>query len=134
MIGEDVVDRLFALRAAGPFQRLETAELLLIASHVRTRHYAPGRVILAAGAVADLLVVRVAGAARLGQAEAPEVFDAPGLLFGLPAAADYVAGDAGLDALVIAKPHVFTIARECPEFVVGLRALAVASPDAERAA
>ena len=73
MIGEDVVDRLFALRAAGPFQRLETAELLLIASHVRTRHYAPGRVILAAGAVADLLVVRVAGAARLGQAEAPEV-------------------------------------------------------------
>ena len=25
--------------------------------------------------------------------------------------------------LVTAKPHVFTIARECPEFVVGLREL-----------
>jgi hypothetical protein len=52
------------------------------------------------------------------------VFDAAGLLFGLAAARDYVAGPDGLEALVIAKPHVFTIARECPEFVVGLRDLA----------
>jgi hypothetical protein len=68
--------------------------------------------------------VQVEGGAEMGGAAAPVVFDAPGLLFGLAARADYVAGPEGLGALVIAKPHVFTIARECPEFVVGLRDLA----------
>lgn len=123
MIGADVADRLRALQAVGPFQALEASELLLIARHARPRSYPAGRTILAAGTVADLLVVRTAGEARVGEAPAPPVFDAAGLLFGLAAATDYVAGPEGLEALVIAKPHVFTIARECPEFVVGLRRL-----------
>ncbi|MDZ4372099.1 MAG: hypothetical protein U1C74_11825 [Phenylobacterium sp.] len=123
MIGAEVVERLLVLRAVGPFQRLETAELLLIARHARARHYPPQHVILPAGAVADLLVVRKAGEVQLGDHPAPEVFDAAGLLFGLPAPADFVAGPEGLEALVIAKPHVFTLARECPEFIVGLRNL-----------
>ena len=33
---------------------------------------------------------------------------------------EHRAGPAGLTALVIAKPHVFTIAREFPEFIVSL--------------
>jgi hypothetical protein len=123
MIGVEVVDRLLALRAIEPFQALEASELLLIARHARPRSYPPGRTILAAGAVADLLVVRTAGAALAGDKPAPPVFDAAGLLFGLAATVDHVAGPEGLDALVIAKPHVFTIARECPEFVVGLHRL-----------
>ena len=41
MIGPEVVGRLFVLRAAGPFQRLEDAELLLIARHARPRGGAP---------------------------------------------------------------------------------------------
>lgn len=124
MIGADVVDRLFVLRAAGPFQRLEDAELLLIARHARPRAFAPGKVVIPAGAVGEALFVVSAGGAETAGAPAPVVFDAPGLLFGLAARADYVAGPEGLEALVIAKPHVFTIARECPEFVVGLRDLA----------
>lgn len=127
MIGADVVQRMLALRAVGPFQRLEDAELLLIARHARLRSYAAGKLVIPTGAVADLLFVTVAGGAETGGAAAPPVFDAPGLLFGLAARADHVAGPDGLEALVIAKPHVFTIARECPEFVVGLRDLAGAA-------
>jgi len=124
MIGADVVQRMFALRAVGPFRRLEDTELLLIARHARPRTFAAGKVVVPAGLVAEALFVVIEGGAEVGGAPAPAVFDAPGLLFGLAAGADHVAGPDGLQALIIAKPHVFTIARECPEFVVGLRDLA----------
>jgi hypothetical protein len=83
-----------------------------------------GKVVLPGGVVPEALFVVVAGNAVVDGASAPVVFDAPGLLFGLAARAEHAAGPDGLEALVIAKPHVFTIARECPEFVVGLRDLA----------
>jgi hypothetical protein len=124
MIGAEAVQRLFALRAAGPFQRLEDAELLLIGRHARPRTFAAGKVVIARGATPEALFVVTAGSATTGGAPTPVVFDAPGLLFGLAASSDYVAGADGLQTLIIAKPHVFTIARECPEFVVGLRDLA----------
>jgi len=123
MIGAETVRILFALRAVEPFNRLDDLELLQLARHARMRSYPPGKVLLPQGAVADLLYVVVEGQAQAGEAQSPPIFDAPGLLFGLAAAADYAAGADGLTALVIAKPHVFTLARECPEFVVGLRDL-----------
>ncbi len=123
MIGVEVLERLFVLRATPPFQRLDDSELLLIAQHARPRAYAPGRTVIAAGTIAEALFIRIGGGVRLAEAEALPVFDAAGLLFGLAAPADFVAGSEGLETLVIAKPHVFTIARECPEFVVGLRGL-----------
>ena len=123
MIGAEVVRTFFALRAVAPFDRLDDLDLLLIARGARWRTYAPGRVVLAAGTVADALFVQVEGAALAGDVPAPAVFDAPGLLFGLAVGQDHVAGPDGLTVLVIAKPHVFTIARECPEFVVGLQDL-----------
>jgi CRP-like cAMP-binding protein len=128
MIGAGTVRTLFALREVEPFTRLDDLELLLIAQHARPRSFPAGRVVLAAGAVADHLFVTVQGEARVGEAVAPAVFDAPGLLFGLAARADHVAGPDGLSVLIIAKPHVFTIARECPEFVVGLRELSPERP------
>ncbi|HEY0646341.1 hypothetical protein [Phenylobacterium sp.] len=123
MIGAEVVQRLFALRGVGPFQRLEDTELLLIARHARARSFAPGKLVLPAGVVPEALFVTVEGGALADGVPAPVVFDAPGLLFGLATPAEHVAGPDGLEALVVAKPHVFTIARECPEFVVGLRDL-----------
>lgn len=123
MIGADVVERLFALRGSRPFQRLEDTELLLIARHSRPRTFEAGKVVLPAGMVAEMLFVVTGGGALVDGAPAPVVFDAPGLLFGLATSSEYLAGPTGLEALVIAKPHVFTIARECPEFVVGLRDL-----------
>lgn len=124
MTSGDVAQRLVALRAAAPFQRLEAGELLLIAQHARSRMFAPGKVVIPAGVVAEALFVAPQGDVTIDGVAAPVVFDAPGLLFGLAARADYVAGPDGVEALIIAKPHVFTIARECPEFVVGLRDLA----------
>lgn len=124
MSGGDDLQRMIALRTVEPFSRLQDDELLLIARHARPRIFPAGRIVLAAGAVADALFVRVAGQALADGVAAPAVFDAAGLLFGLGARADYVAGADGLEVLVIAKPHVFTIARECPEFVVGLSHLA----------
>jgi hypothetical protein len=123
MIGAEVVQRLFALRGVGPFRRLEDTELLLIARHARPRSFEAGKVVLPAGVVAEALYVIVEGGAVVEGRAAPVVFDAPGLLFGLATPAEHAAGPEGLEALVIAKPHVFTIARECPEFVVGLRDL-----------
>ena len=128
MIHAASIRNLFALRRLEPFRRLDDNELLLIAQHARFRTFAPGRVVIPAGVVADALFVRLRGEVAFAAAPAPAVFDAPGLLFGTPALADYVAGPEGLGALVIAKPHVFTIARECPEFVVGLRDLAWVEP------
>ena len=124
MIGVEAVRILFALRATPPFDRMDDAELLLIAARARKRNYAPGRLILAGGTVAEVLIVTTAGGAETDGAAAPAIFDASGLLFGLAARADYVAGPEGLEAIIIAKPHVFTIARECPEFVAGLRDMA----------
>lgn len=127
MIGVEAVRNLLALRGVEPFSRLDDLELLQIARHARRRAYAPGRVVLASGAVAEHLFVAVEGGVRVSGAAGPAVFDAPGLLFGLAAGADHLAGPEGLTALVIAKAHVFTLVRECPEFVVGLRDLAEAS-------
>ena len=123
MIGAEVVQRLFALRGVGPFQRLEDTELLLIARHARPRSFEAGKVVLPAGVVAEALYVIIEGGVVVEGRAAPVVFDAPGLLFGLATPAEHTAGPEGLEALVIAKPHVFTIARECPEFVVSLRDL-----------
>lgn len=127
MIGAEAVRNLLALRGVPPFPRLDDLELLLLAQHARRRAFAPGRIVLAAGSVAEHLFVAIGGGTLVDGAPAPKVFDAPGLLFGLAAGADHVAGPDGLTALVIAKPHVFTLARECPEFVVGLRDLAEAA-------
>jgi hypothetical protein len=127
MIGARTIRNLFDLRRTEPFSRLDDDELLLIAKHARHRSFAPGRIIIPAGGVADALFVRVTGAATVAEAVAPAVFDPQGLLFGTPARGDYLAGPDGLAALTIAKPHLFTIARECPEFVIGLRDLAEAA-------
>ena len=127
MIETDVAERLAALRGVAPFDRLEDTELALIAHQARPRTCPAGQVLIPAGAAAETLFVRLAGGALTAGAPAPAVFDAPGLLFGLAARDEFVAGPQGLTALIIAKPHVFTIARECPEFVVGLRGLGAAS-------
>jgi len=124
VIGADVVRSLFALRGVDPFSRLDDTELLLIAQHAHWRSFAAGRVVLPAGITPEALFMPVEGQALAGEAPAPPVFDAPALLFGFATSCEYAAGPGGLTALVIAKPHMFTIARECPEFVVGLRDLA----------
>jgi CRP-like cAMP-binding protein len=119
-VGEDTVRILLALRGVAAFDMLSDTELMLVAGQVRLRHFTADTVLLAAGTVADMLFVVIEGQALTDAGPAPAVFDAPSALFGLPARSDYRAGPGGLTALCLAKPHLFTIARECPDFVVGL--------------
>ena len=119
------------LRTILPFANLAPDELEIIADHGKTRTYEPGAIILPKATIANTLVVQIGGSAiitrdgieqldaKTGQ-PAPAVFDAAGLLFGLQSEGDYVAGPGGLHALLFAKPHVYTMARECPAFIVGL--------------
>jgi hypothetical protein len=122
-INAETIRHLLALRGIAPFDTLTEGELLLVAQHVRFRRFAPESVLLSAGHVGEMLFVTVEGQALTAAGPAPAVFDAASALFGLPARNDYRAGPEGLGVLCLAKPHLFTIARECPDFIVGLAAV-----------
>jgi len=110
-----------ALRRLPGFDMLDEQVLETIAARSPVRRYAPGQIVLAGGTVAETLLGAIEGAMIGPDGQpAPPVFDAPGLLFGLAAPGDVIAGPEGLSAIAVAKPHVFTIAREFPEFVVSL--------------
>ncbi len=109
------------LRRLPGFDRLDDAALAVILARATVRSFAPGQLVFAAGSSADILLARIGGGlVGVSGKAAPPVFDAPGLLFGLAVEEDYLAGSEGLEAIAIAKPHVFTIAREFPEFIVSL--------------
>jgi hypothetical protein len=109
-----------ALASIAPFNRLSARELLLVAQHVRPRSSPPDALLIERGQPAQILHVVIAGWAMAGELRAPSLFDVPSLLFSLPAAQDYRAGPDGMQSLCLARAHLFTIARECPEFIVGL--------------
>ncbi|ABQ67853.1 putative transcriptional regulator, Crp/Fnr family [Rhizorhabdus wittichii RW1] len=109
------------LRALPGFEALDDEVLARIVARAPLRTVAPGQVVLAAGGVAETLFACIEGGLAGSDGSAlPPVYDAPGLLFGLAAPRDGLAGPAGATLLAVAKPHVFTIAREFPEFVVSL--------------
>lgn len=116
----DVTATARALHKIMPFALLGEREVLLIAEHAHHRTFDPGHLLVPAGSVASALFVTLQGGAETEVGPMAPVFDVAGLLFGLGARREVRAGPDGLTALVIAKPHVFTIARECPEFIVGL--------------
>lgn len=123
MIEADAIRTALALQAIEPFDRLAAGELLLVSRHMRHRRFEPGALLLAEGAAAEMLFVTLGGEALAGAVPADALFDASSVLFALPARCDYLAGSSGLDALCLAKSHLFTIARECPDFIVGLASL-----------
>lgn len=109
------------LRKLPGFDALSDNALEVIVARSALRNFTAGQLVLPRGDVAGSLLACIDGAlvGPDGTAAAP-VFDAPGLLFGLAVTEDYRAGPDGLAAIAIAKPHVFTLAREFPEFVVSL--------------
>lgn len=120
MIGAAEIRTCLALQAIKPFDRLTASELLLVARHMRLRRFEPGTLLVAEGTPSEMLFATLAGEALAGGMPAGIVFDAASVLFALPAPCDYRAGPAGLEALCLAKSHLFTIARECPDFIIGL--------------
>jgi hypothetical protein len=113
-----MIDR---LRLLPGFDALEDDVLDTIIARSPLRTVAAGHLVLAADSIAESLLACIEGT-LIGAdgAPVPPVFDAPGLLFGLAAPQDCLAGPAGATLVTIAKPHVFTIAREFPEFVMAL--------------
>lgn len=109
------------LRTLPGFDALGDDTLATILARAPVRSFDPGQVVLSGGFVAESLFGCIEGA-LVGPdgAALPLVYDAPGLLFGLAVPADCSAGPAGAKLIAVAKPHVFTIAREFPEFVVSL--------------
>ena len=87
----------------------------------------PVRCCLPAGQAAEVLFIVIEGDVLSESGRAPRVFDAASALFGLAATSDFSAGPEGAGVLYLAKPHLFTIARECPDFVVGLAMFRAAS-------
>ena len=116
-----LIEKLFALRGVQPFDRLPPDELALLAEVARPRQYAPGEAIHPGDApLSRLLVVVGGGLVDAAGAPAGPIAGAASLVGNLPApllAADPAAGARLLD---ISKRHFFTLARECPEFILGL--------------
>lgn len=109
------------LRLLPGFDALDDEVLGRIIARSPVRTVAAGQLVLPAGGLAESLLACVEGAlVGADGAPVPPVFDAPGLLFGLAAPQDCLAGPAGATLFAIAKPHVFTIAREFPEFIMSL--------------
>lgn len=127
MIPADTMRNFQAISACKPFDRLTESERLLVAEHVRYRRHAPGDLLLPKGTIAERLIVVIAGTVSAHGTAAPSVFDAESALFGLPARADHITGATGAETLCLARPHLFTIARECPDFIVGLASLGPAT-------
>lgn len=123
MIDAATVERMLALAVIKPFGALKESELLLIAQQTIERSFAPGEVIMLEGQLAEVMVVPVAGSAVSGDEPFSNIIGAASILFGLPMQDNVMAGPDGTKALCLAKPHLFTIARECPDFIVGLAAL-----------
>ena len=123
MIGALAVERMLALAAIAPFDVLKESELLLVAQQTHPRRFAAGETIVPAGHLAEAMIVVISGEADSAGRSVPPVLGAPSILFGLPVTHDIRAGEPGVEALCLAKPHLFTLARECPDFIVGLAAL-----------
>ena len=121
MINVSTIDNAFALARVKPFDSLTENELLLVAQHSRSKLFDAGATIIEAGTVMEMLFTKIEGSILTSGKRGPDIFDAPSVLFGAPTRRDYCAGSEGVRLLSLSKPHLFTIARECPDFIVGLK-------------
>lgn len=108
------------LKATPPFDCLTDSECALVAAQVRPARFEADALLVEAGKPADVLHIVTDGWAVAGNVRMPALFDVASLLFSLPVLAPYRAGPEGMHSLCLARPHLFTIARECPEFIVAL--------------
>jgi CRP-like cAMP-binding protein len=116
-----LVGKLFALRQVRPFDRLTDAELTLLAEKAQPRSYPPG-VAVHAGLEPLLRLLVVVDGELVNSAGDPAgpILGVASLL-NHTAVGPIVAGPAaGARLLEISGRHFFTLARECPEFVIGL--------------
>lgn len=123
MIDAFAVERMLALAAIAPFDHLKESELLLVAQQTQRRIFASGDTVFPAGQVPEVMIVPTSGSALIDGERRAAIIGASSILFGTPLGREIVAGPEGMEALCLAKPHLFTLARECPGFIVGVARL-----------
>lgn len=116
------IEKLLAFKARPPFDRLNDAELALLASIAHERTYAPGEQLLTRGSVLKRLYV-VARGEVVGSAGLLGLFS---LLFDEPIADDQIAGAAaGATCLIVGRSNFLTLVYEHPQLLTGF----LESPD-----
>ncbi len=116
-----LLEKLFALRGVQPFDRLSPDELTLVAEVARPRTYAPGEIMHLGDAPLSRLLVVTEGSVRDPAGHATGAITGVASLLNdtiVPVLRADAA--AGARVLSISRHHFFTLARECPEFVLGL--------------
>lgn len=116
-----LIDTMFALRRVPPFDRLRVPELLAVGEASRWVSYAPGELVLPAGAAVAQLYVACSGGFEDGEGRPlPAVAGLADLLFDRPSGTALHASRAeGAQALLVAKRHFRTLVNECPALVIG---------------
>jgi hypothetical protein len=125
-----LTQRLFALKATAPFDRLRDSELASIAEVAQSRFYTDGDLIFGTHRPLQELFVVVSGAwtfigdspkARFDDVIGQSVIGVLNLLFDTKTRGSLLtpAGGAGLQCLVLSKTHFFTAVNECPALMAG---------------
>jgi signal-transduction protein with cAMP-binding, CBS, and nucleotidyltransferase domain len=116
-----ITEKLFALKAAPPFDRLRDGELALLADAARVRRWAAGEIVGSAGESLRRLYVVIDGRVLDPEgATLPRVFGVNALLFHRPLAATLsAAAPEGATCLLIQAGHFHTAIHECPGLLTG---------------
>ena len=115
-----LTEKIFALRAVFPFSRLESEELMVIASAATPRDIPPGQVIVLPGGTLHHLFVRVSGELvnDAGQPLHP-VVGTTILLTGCEVPYRIRSGPQGYRGLCLPRGKFLTIVNECPGLLLG---------------
>ena len=116
-----LIGKVFALREVRPFDRLSDGELTLLAETARPLAYAPAAQVHVGGVPLNRLLVVVGGKVRDGSGRpAGPILGVSSLLNRAPSQPLAADPSEGARLLEISGRHFFTLAKECPGFVLGL--------------
>jgi signal-transduction protein with cAMP-binding, CBS, and nucleotidyltransferase domain len=118
---QTLTERLFALRAISPFDKLQVSELAAIAEVLTERRFGANEAIVGGDEVLQRLYFVFEGTVVTADGrEMPSFFGLSSLLFEKPPGVDLLAGPQGAVCLVLTKAHFYTAAFECSGLLVHL--------------
>lgn len=115
-----IARRLVLLRGQVPFDRLSDAEATALAAVAVEQSREAGKVVSPANEPLKYLYIVVRGQVLHGEQPLPAVFGGVAMATGATADVPLLAGPDGVDLLLIARPHFFTLVAECPWLLMEL--------------
>lgn len=124
-----LIEKVFALRARFPFDRLRPEDLLVIAEAAVRREFAPDRILAPRGGTLHHLFVRVGGSLvdETGQ-PTHDVVGSTVLLTGCDVPYTLRAGPEGYQALCLPRGKLLTIIHQCPALLTGFFEMPLHAP------